>query len=164
MDLKELVASLEQRNQYALAIDLIERTLPIWDDYASHFKLEYTDSVVGMHHIVKSDLLKRTLKLTKTKHYVPSYSLSEIKLLLEEFSDPIVSIQDCDWDLPYAVEKTFFAFNNLLDYMAGKVTTVFDEPTIYIVINQSIDALVSANLFSYEEINEILDKYRYISK
>lgn len=73
-----------------------------------------------------------------------------------QFRDPIVALQDLDWELPNEVERTFYAVHNLLDSLLGKEKTVVNEATIYVTINQAIEALESSNLLTEKEIREIL--------
>jgi hypothetical protein len=76
--------------------------------------------------------------------------------LSRQFSDPILALQDLDWELPYEVERTFYAVHNLLDSVLGKEKTVFNGTTIYVTINQAIDAIESSKLLSETEIKEML--------
>ncbi len=69
-------------------------------------------------------------------------------------------MQDLDWELPSPVELTFYATRNLLDKVNGEEVTVFDEPQIYVVINQAIDALSQEKIMSDVEIKELLKKYK----
>ena len=69
-------------------------------------------------------------------------------------------MQDLNWKLPYSVEKTFYAIRNLLNRLSGQEVTLFDEPLIYVVINQSIDALEEANILTETELEKILAEYR----
>jgi hypothetical protein len=73
-----------------------------------------------------------------------------------QFSDPLVALQDLDWELPNEVERTFYAVHNLLDSALGIEKTIFNEATIYVTINQAIEALESSKLLTEKEIREIL--------
>ena len=160
MTLKELISTLEESSQYDLALTLTNKTLPIWDSYAKTNKLEYVDTVVGMHHKVEKDILSRTLSTIKQELLNPKTQHRKIEQLREEFSDPIVAMQDLDWELPPPVELTFYATRNLLDKINGEEMTVFDEPQIYVVINQAIDALSQSKVMSDTEIKDLLKKYK----
>ncbi|MFW5871847.1 MAG: hypothetical protein ACOCUT_01950, partial [bacterium] len=127
MTLKEFIETLDKQTQYDLALTLTERTLIIWDNYAKENKLEYVDTVVGMHHIVDKDILSRTLKTIRHELTNPGTQQKQINKLRDEYDDPIIAMQDLDWELPYPVEKTFYATRNLLDKINGQETTVFDE-------------------------------------
>jgi hypothetical protein len=160
MTLKELISILDESSQYDLALTLTNKTLTIWDSYSNSNKLEYVDTVVGMHHKVENDILSRTLSTIKQEILNPKTQLKKIEQLREEFSDPIVAMQDLDWELPAPVKLAFYATRNLLDKINGEEITVFDEPLIYVVINQAIDALSQAKVMSDSEINELLKKYK----
>jgi len=159
-DIKRFISTLEESSQYDLALTLTNKTITIWDEYARTNKLEYVDTVVGMHHKVKKDILSRTLSTIKQELLNPKSQQNKIRQLREEFSDPIVAMQDLDWELSPPVELTFYATQNLLDKINGEETTIFDEPQIYVVINQAIDALSQSNLMIDTEIKELLKKYK----
>ena len=50
----------------------------------------------------------------------------------------------------------FYSIHNLLDAALGKERTVFDETTMYVTVNQAIDALESSKSFTTEEIKIML--------
>ena len=158
MSLKEFIELLDEQRQYKLAIGLLEKALPVWDNYAGSNKLEYIDSVVGMYHLVEEDILSRTLAVIKSELANPRTRLRQIEELREEFSDPIVALQDLDWELPYPVEKTFYAVQNLLDKLSGEDITVFGEPLIYVVISQVVDSLIEAKIMTNEEIRDFMTR------
>ena len=58
----------------------------------------------------------------------------------------------------------FYSAHNLLEKLAGKEKTVFNELTIYVSINQSIDAIQRKDIISTDKIKTILknsDKVEY---
>lgn len=159
MGLKEFVETLDEIKQYKLALELTEKTLQIWNDYARSNKLEYEDTVVGMHHTVERDILSRTLQTIKKELGNPKSQTAQLLQLTEEFRDPIVAMQDLDWELPYPVEMTFYSIRNLLDKLNGQNTTVFGDSQIYLVINQAIDALEKSGILTEKQILELLNNY-----
>jgi len=159
MTLKKITETLNEQSQFKLALDLVEKALPIWKNYAAFNKLAYQDSVTGMHHVVRKDILHRALEALRKELTNPESQATEIEGLREEFSDPIVAMQDFDWELPYPVERTFYALRNLLDKAAGQNCTSFGESQIYLVINQAIDALEKAKVLSESEIRAVFKKY-----
>jgi hypothetical protein len=50
----------------------------------------------------------------------------------------------------------FYSTHNLLEKLSGKEKTVFNELTIYVSINQSIDAIQRKEIISTEEIKTII--------
>lgn len=158
--LKEFIISLDNPKQYNLALDLTKRALSIWDNYTDTNKLEYTDTVVGMNRKVAKDILTRILSTVEQELLNPNSQQKEIDHLREELSDPIIAIQDLDWELPNPVSLTFYSIRNLLDKINGQEMTLFGEPQIYVVINQAIDALLQTEIMSDVDINELLKKYK----
>jgi len=154
--LMDFVNGLDEEHQYALALALVEKALPLWEDYSSKNSMEYFDSVVGMHHVINKDMVPRTLELVKKELANRNSQLNDLRLLKKEFVEPLVALQDSDWELPNAVQRTFYAASNLVEKVLGESTTPFDEPLIYVVINQAFDALISANVFTVDQANGFL--------
>ena len=161
MTLKEHIDNLPTDKQFDIAIRLTRLTLPIWDNYVYNNELTYRDTVVGLQHSVERTLLKNTIDIVEkyiltnriNKAIIKNFDLLTFS---RQFSDPIIALQDTDWEPPYEVERTFYAVHNLLDAALDKEKTVFNETTIYVTINQAIDALSSSKLLTETEIREIL--------
>lgn len=160
MPLDKIVSNLSNKHQLELAVVLIEKALVIWDEYCIGGKLDYIDTVVGMHHEVKPDLPARSLALAKKELQHPGTQAAEIKALNDEFIEPIVAMQDDDWEMPDAVEKVFYAAYNLNEFLNGLTTTTFAESQIYLVINQAIDALLTKEIMTLAEINNLIAQYK----
>ena len=161
MTLEEYIENLQKDMQFDIAIRLTKFSLPIWDKYADKNELTYRDTVVGLHHSVDRALLKNTIDAVEK--YISTNMINKVIIkntdllsLSRQFSDPIVALQDIDWELPNEVEKTFYAVHNLLDAALGKEMTAFNESTIYVTINQAIDALNNSNTLTEEEIRKVL--------
>ena len=161
MTLEEHIENLPKDKQFDIAIRLTKLSLPIWNKYADKNELTYRDTVVGLHHFVDRALLKNTIDAVEK--YISTNMISKVVIknidllsLSRQFSDPIVALQDIDWELPNEVEKTFYAVHNLLDAALGKEMTAFNESTIYVTINQAIDALDSSKTRTEEEIRKVL--------
>lgn len=161
MTLEEHIDNLPKDKQFDIAIRLTRLALPIWDKYADKNELTYRDTVVGLNHSVDRRLLKDTIDAVEkfvSTNMINKIIVKNIDLLPFDrlFSDPIVALQDTDWELPYEVERTFYAVHNLLDTALGKEKTVFNETTIYVTINQAIDALDNSKTITQDEIRNIL--------
>ena len=161
MTLEEHIGNLPKNKRCDIAVRLTRLALPIWDKYAEKNELTYRDTVVGLQHSVNRALLKNTIDAVEkyiSTNFIGKALIKNTALLSlsRQFSDPIVALQDLDWKLPYEVERTFYSVYNLLDSTLGKEKTAFYEKTIYVTINQAIDALSSSNLMNEKEIREIL--------
>jgi hypothetical protein len=152
----DFVNGLDEERQYTLALLLVEKALPLWEEHASKNALEYFDSVVGMHHVINKDIVARALDTVKKELAKRNSQLNELAALKKEFMEPLVALQDSDWELPYPVQHTLYAASNLVKKITGESITPFDEPLIYVVINQAFDALISANVFSIPQANVFL--------
>jgi hypothetical protein len=155
MDLKEYCLSSNKDDLFRLAIKLCERSIPIWDKYASTNKLAYRDTVVGMYHEVRPQLLRDAILYCHKKTLNHSLGKLSLKDLLNEFSDPIVSLEDLDWELPYPVERIFYAVHNLLEGIQ-KPITIFNESCQYVSINQAVDALQESGLMDMVQIRNTI--------
>jgi hypothetical protein len=157
MDLESWCRSLPEAELLNLALRLCNKALPIWDEYCEENKPEYVDTVVGMFHKVDPGFLKRISLYIET--YIEPHSpgsLDEgLKKLEDEFTDPIIALQDQDWDLPDAVRLTFYAFYNLVCGVKEKYS-VFNELSNYVSVNQALDALMSAGKITQKEARELV--------
>ena len=164
MALDKYVESLPKLKQYKLAIMFTKLALPIWNKYAEVNYLTYRDSVVGMVHNVDKHLLENAINaidqfihLNLFKRF--SYKRYKLLNISNQFTDPVVALQDLDWELPNDVELVFYSTYNLMKAAIGQDSSAFGESTIYISINQSIDALTETKMFSIEQIQKILDDF-----
>lgn len=161
MTLEEYIDNLSIDKQFDIAIRLTKLALPIWDKYAEKNELTYRDTVAGLQHSVDRAILKNTIYAVEkyiSTNFINKVIIKNIDLLSlsSQFSDPIIALQDLDWELPDEIEKTFYAVHNLLDSALGKEKTAFNETTIYVTINQVIVALDSSKTITQEEIRKIL--------
>lgn len=157
MNLKEIVTSLDEQTQYKIALIFTQKALVIWDDYTKDKNIAYVDSVVGINHTVDSSILKRTLQVINRELKTPKSQGKNIKKLQGEYSDPIVALQDFDWELPKEVRLTFYSIKNLLAKISAQNTSSFNESLLYVVINQAIDAIYTAKIMTIDEVKSIFD-------
>ena len=161
MTLEEHIDNLPKDKRFEIAIRLTRLALSIWDKYAEKNELTYRDTVVGLQHSVNRALLKNTIDAVEK--YISTNIIGKAIMkntalisLSRQFSDPIVALQDLDWELPNEMERTFYSVHNLLASALGKEKTVFNESTIYVSINQAIDALSISKLMTEAEIRKII--------
>lgn len=164
MTLEEFTNSLPKDKQLKLALHFARLALPVWEDYCADRDISYRDTVVGMTHSTDKNLPRNVLNaieeyLNMNKWQKFLNGKKNILKFRSQFDEPIVALQDEDWQLPYEVKTTFYAFYNLTDAVIGKDVTVFGDSTIYVSINQAIDALETSGTMSVDEINRILQKY-----
>ncbi|HVX27018.1 MAG TPA: hypothetical protein VHB70_11790 [Parafilimonas sp.] len=159
MTLEQLCETLSEDEQISLAIELINISFPIWKEFAQSNTLSYRDTVVGLKHNVPKELLDDTISeienylstsaiIRKAKHHQ-----SLLKLFLY-YKDPVVALQDIDWELPYIPERIFYSVYNLIRSIVETDLKVF---TISVSINQAIHAIQTAGLLTDDEIRKILD-------
>jgi len=154
--LQDYTNNLPKDKQFNLAIRLTKLAIPIWDNYANKNALTYRDTVVGLTHAVDKHLLLNTID-TVEKHLQINKSDNKLYNIRRQYADPVVALQDFDWELPEEVQATFYSVYNLLEASLGKVRTTFNELTIYVSINQAVNALMTSKMITIDEINNILD-------
>ena len=155
MTLQEHITALASDKQFSLAISLTKLAVPIWENYVIGNELVYRDTVVGLIHKVDKSLLTKTI--TAVEEYLRSKKSKQLLFNLRtQYDDPIVALQDMDWDLPGEVQKTFYSVFNLLEACLGETETILGELTIYVSINQAIDALETSKTLTFEEIRVLL--------
>ena len=118
MTLQEYIASLPKGKQFGLAIKLAKLVLPIWANYAEENELSYRDTVVGLRHQVDKALLQNTVEVVETHLSLGKWKKFKdgkraLLKLRVQFDDPVVALQDTDWELPDEVLNTFYAVNEL---------------------------------------------------
>ncbi len=164
MSLKEYTAALTEKQRFNLAIELIEQLLPIWNDFSSNKKnLEYVDTVVAMYHSVDKEIIERTTKLAK-KWIDNESDKKELQRLNNWFSDPIVALQDFDWEIPENIQLIFYSAHNLLGKLNGETKTIFGDEQLYLAINQAIDSIIKSGLMTENEIKELMEKHKAPNK
>lgn len=158
MALDKYFSKLKEKHRYEVVIELLTLALPIWNDYINKVKvLEYRDTVVGMYYSVEITIIEKTIELAKSK-LNNNLNSNDLLYIKSEYSDPIVALQDLDWELPYSVECIFYAAYNLIEKISGKKKSYSGDELLYLVSNQTIDALTYEKLYSFEDINNILMK------
>lgn len=157
MNLKEIVTNLDEQTQYKMALIFTQKALVIWDNYANGKNMEYVDSVVGVNHTVDSSILDSTLQVIKSELKTPNSQTENIRKLLGEYTEPITALQDSDWELPNEVRLTFYSIKNVLTKISGQNTSSFNEPLLYVAINQAIDAIYTAKIMTTDEVKNIFD-------
>jgi hypothetical protein len=109
-----------------------EPALVAWLTYALRARPAYTDSVVGLHHVVDVELPTRALDDVRRLHDAPDAAATQ-----KAYVEPIVALQDGDWELPgQRLEHAYYAIYNLHRLAFEPQDTV----TAALVLNQAISA------------------------
>jgi hypothetical protein len=165
MTLQEFIQSLDVNKQLELTIKLAKLILPVWEKYALNNSLSYYDSVAGLKHSVNKNLLFETImEIESCFRADNSCALltgnEKLIKLYKEFQDPVVALQDSDWELYDEAEKCFYSVYNLLEYVICSKQNNNDESTLYVSINQAIDALETSGTMKPDEIKYILQEFK----
>lgn len=160
MSLEDYTKTLDFNQQFELFLVLSQHIIPEWDKFSTEkSNLWYSDSVVGLTHHIRPEIVNDILDLIVQRLQFPKL-LDKIKELRREIAEPIVALQDDDWDIPEHIKLFFYACNSILDRFAGEKLTRFSEDQMYLAINQICDSILTAKIKNYAELNEILSQFR----
>jgi len=157
--LEEFIKSLPEDKQFSLALKLLKKAIPLWDEFINEKNLSYKDGLVGLKHNVSGDLPLKVVKLTEKFLECGIKDIKEKILSVRlEFTDPVVALQDDDWNLPQTVLLTFYSAYNLINAISEKDSETFGPSSVSVSINQSIDALEKSKTLTPEQIKDILNR------
>lgn len=88
----------------------VREALPAFERGAFHEV--YIDSVVGMQHTIDRQLPRRVVEAIESSGGIPPAAV--VERLFTEISEPVVALQDDDWELPEDAELALYAAYNLL--------------------------------------------------
>ncbi len=149
--------------QLQLAIELAEKALPVWEQYAAKGILIYKENANESGYHVNKDLLCNSLTYLKSNFTLlitpGKMVLTGLKKYQNEFIGPVMALADGYWKLPYVVKKVFYAvyeiLNGILDYDEREVNFDFSH-----AITDSLDAIDIADLLTKKQVREILEPYK----
>ena len=149
--------------QLQLAIELAEKALPVWEQYAAKEILMYKENANESGYHVNKDLLCNSLAYLKNNFTLLTTpgktALTGLKKYQNEFIGPVMALADGYWKLPYVVKKVFYAvyeiLNGILDYNEREVNFDFSN-----AITDSLDAIDIAGLLTEKQVRELLEPYK----
>ena len=149
--------------QLKLAIELAERTLPVWDLYASKDSLQYVENVNESGRAINTNLLFDSLEQIKLYMHLlagkDDRRYAELKQYHDQFISPVMALTDGHWKLPYEVKKVFYAVFQILKGIIDD-----DNPITNIEfsnsINNSLEVIDIADLLSEKQVHDILEPYK----
>lgn len=162
MSLERYVNSLPRRKQYEIAIKLDRLAMYLWEnfvattDYKRDNWVYYYGSAVGGEYLIDQNLLQRTVdeveKYVNSDFAAAQYNEDKYATLYDEWWNAIRGLEwEEDWNVPAELKLLLFSIHNLLEATMGTEETVFKESTVYVSINQSIDALTSSGRMTMDE-------------
>lgn len=102
--------------------------LEVWDRYARDGAVTYTDSIVGMHHVVDMALPGRAIAAIDRKL---AGDVVDGKPIWAAYAEPISALQDDDLDLPTPIAQAYYAIYNLFGAVF-ELTKLYDSGEIVI--------------------------------
>ncbi len=101
--------------------------LEVWERYAGGGSIEYTDSVVGMHHVVDMQLPMRAIEAVDRRLVgLPV----EPDPIWNAYQEPRAAMQDGDLDFPDAIASAYNAIYNLFGVVFGRLVLYDDETVV----------------------------------
>lgn len=146
MELEEFIAQLSFDFKCRCVLIAADEALNVWDNFACDSILKYRDTVVGLSHEVDKRLPHRVVDLVRS--FINSELEERIRYqqpledILSEYLEPIVALQDDDWQLPNFAKMAFYSVWNLLEGVKNQT----DNRIFAISISQACEALVLWNI------------------
>lgn len=127
-NLREVFENLSSAEKKQVQRELCKRALSEWDIYCAKGKgLQYRDSVVGMKHKIDIALPKRA--------YEAACNGTECAEVTESYQEPIVAMQDMDWEPPEKIEYAYYAIYNF--YRKHAKNSDIDD---WLIVNQALSS------------------------
>jgi hypothetical protein len=159
MNLQEFCKYISAVKEFNMAIKFAFIALPVWDNYCKNNSPCYTDSITGLIHKVDSNLLINTLN-ESLAYFSDAEKSNRLSELYKNFDDPVIALQDMDWDLPDEVERIFYSVYNIARGLLSEVDNENDQLIFYVAINQAIDVIESEGILTERQIRDILDEFK----
>jgi hypothetical protein len=127
-DLRAAFANLDQPRKRQVHMTLCNHALQVWEAYThGHAPIEYTDSVVGLYHLVDIALPRDA--------FAAAQSHSDHTDIARRYLEPIAALQDQDLGFPARIELAYYAIYNLYQkYIQG---AGIDD---WLIVNQALSA------------------------
>jgi hypothetical protein len=110
-------------------LELCRGALEVWTRYCRERpRIEYTDSVVGLGHVLDAALPGEALRTVEL-----GADPADVKA---RYGEPIVALQDDDLELPEEIEFAYYAIHNL--FLRYGLAEPIDD---WLIVNQAVSAL-----------------------
>ncbi len=176
--LDEYCNSLSDEAQLKIALRLGKLALPVWDK----FFMENPSEIKKLNRLIEAavhvqggksqidinfpgrslEKIKRSYENAKKKGGLPLPGMKSDGTLSTVLATSMQPLTNPEWDetFPYSVRLVFTLVWNIVTWILMRRRTDADETHIYIAINQAADVLMSENILTAPQINEILEEYK----
>jgi hypothetical protein len=151
--LEGLCTRLNEKEKIDLALELAKLTLQIWEAYKKKNTLLLFDRTVSNTPDVEPGLLRETINAIEHDDF------ADIKRSFSQFKQPIVMLQDGDWELSSTVRTTFYSVYNLAKGILSNESRPQRTACTRNSILQSNEVIFNAGLLGDNEWNEFLENY-----
>jgi len=128
-EVMNIFLSLSSEEKKEFHLDACQFSLDQWDKFWKNndAHMRYTDSVAGIEHVVDFELPLKAYLAVKFNHYDG--------LIEKEYREPIVALQDYDWNPPADIQMAYYSIYNLYQKYSG-----LEEIDDWLIINQSLSS------------------------
>lgn len=154
---------MDKSAQLQLAIELAERTLPVWEQNADRYSLRYTENANESERFINTNLLRNSLK--RIRHHMTTLASKdnsefiELRYYYDQFITPVMALTDGYWKLPYADKKVFYSVYQILKGLVDN-----DHPGVNMEftnsINNSLEVIDISELLTEKQVRNILEPYK----
>lgn len=156
MTLEKVLKTIEIDAQFDLAIQWLEYSLPIWNEYSKKpGELSWYDGV-GNHYEIEASIIKNSIDAIKGDRSSPGSRINDVRILCDRIYDCVICITRMDWEPPDAIDRIISSTFNILQIIANAYDDAKAEKHLNLAINQAADALIQGKIKTINDLNEEL--------
>ena len=148
--------------QLRLALYLVEKAMPVWENFTSTRMVSYRAASAGPLTIVETNLLQKTVE--EIFLYVQSYDAGSDSLKINQyhhlFIGAVLALKDGLWVCSYPVKKIILSVHFILMSIVEQHTPNPKEDFLSEAISAALECMELSRLYAPEKIASFLDAYR----
>jgi hypothetical protein len=152
--LEGLFTRLNESSKIQLALKMAKISVPIWEAYKKRNTLLLFKSEVYNQPDVDMALLRETLAAIETDE------LADLRQSFNQFRQPIVMLQEGEWELSISIKNAFYSVYNLAKAVLSAENKAQRSSCVRQSVMQSFDAINKSFLLSMDEWKDFLEDYR----
>lgn len=154
--------ALDNLDQLHLALTLIQKALPVWENYSNTQEIIYKITTRESVTIIEIRLLQKAIDeiILQSQMLLPAFDNKKINQYYCHFVGHVIALQDGNWTPPYQIKKIFLSVYNVLKSIVEQNNPSSLETYLAISINQSLDCMDISKLYTPKEITDILKVYK----
>jgi len=155
---RQCYTSLPKVAALQLALTLIEKTIPVWENYTRDRDISYKNFINGPANKIDSQLVQDTVAMVSALSHksFPPGDQSEIKMYYNKFLDVVIALHDANWVPPYPIKKIFLSTYAVLKSILENNGAIHEGNQLSVAIEHALDCLDISKIFSKKDIENIL--------